>query len=454
MKKVNKLLALILALTMVLGLAACGQAAAPAAPAQEAAPAPAQEAAPAEQAEEPAAPAEEIIINFPSIWVGTDSKAAYMAELVEKFNAENAGAIKVVVEEQTDYQAYRDKVRTTITTGSAPDLCILDTTFDIKAYAESGKFMDLTPYLEQGWGDTFADGAFDAWSVDGHTYILPFESAVFPLIYNTKIFNEIGWDHFPATYDEFFQFCEDAKAKGFNAMGQMAGDNAWSSMLWYSLIVEAIGGKDVYANGLQDPAFVEAAKVLKNMYNYTFDGAVSATAGDVNGHWLARDTAIYLNGPWWIGNLYKEDNAVDGVLLADDCDVAVNPAYEGGKGDGGLVTTVQGFLAAAKQDDPAKEAAVVKFLQYVTDPEHVSELALSSGAMFFVKYTPSPDTSVIAQKFTEIANNANYTILHVNGAFPTAFSTEFPAAVSALVLGQVDEQGFVDMLQTAIDNAS
>ena len=425
----KKLIALLLALVMVFALAACGQQAAP-------------------------AQTGEIVINFPSIWVGTDSKAAYMSELIEKFNEENAGSIKVVVEEQTDYQAYRDKIRTTITTGSAPDVCILDTTFDIKAYAESGKFMDLTPYLDAGWGKNFTDGAFDAWSVDGKVSILPFESAVFTPIYNKTLFEKAGWDHFPATYDEFFQFCEDCKANGINAMGQMAGDNAWSSMLWYSLIVEAIGGKDVYANGLKDPAFVEAAKVLKQMYDYTFDGAVSATAGDVNGHFIGRDTAIYLNGPWWIANFYKEDNAVDGKLLADECEVAVNPSYGDGKGNGGLVTTVQGFLAAAKQDDPAKEAAVVKFLQYVTDPEHVSELALSSGAMFFVKYTPSPDTNVISQKVTEVANSAEFTILHVNGAFPTAFSTEFPAAVSALVLGEVDEQGFVDMLQTAIDNAA
>ena len=425
----KKLIALLLALVMVFALAACGQQAAP-------------------------AQTGEIVINFPSIWVGTDSKAEYMGKLIEAFNAENAGAIKVVVEEQTDYQAYRDKIRTTITTGSAPDVCILDTTFDIKAYAESGKFMDLTPYLDAGWGKNFTDGAFDAWSVDGKVSILPFESAVFTPIYNKTLFEKAGWDHFPATYDEFFQFCEDCKANGINAMGQMAGDNAWSSMLWYSLIVEAIGGKDVYANGLKDPAFVEAAKVLKQMYDYTFEGAVSATAGDVNGHFIGRDTAIYLNGPWWIANFYKEDNAVDGKLLADECEVAVNPSYGDGKGNGGLVTTVQGFLAAAKQDDPAKEAAVVKFLQYVTDPTHVSELALSSGAMFFVKYTPSPETSAISQKVTEVANNAEFTILHVNGAFPTAFSTEFPAAVSALVLGEVDEQGFVDMLQTAIDNAA
>ena len=73
--------------------------------------------------------------------------------------------------------------------------------------------------------------------------------------------------------------------------------------------------------------------------------------------------------------------------------------------------------------------------------------------MFFVKYTPSAETNEISQKLTEVSNNAAFTILHVNGAFPTAVSTEFPAAVSALVLDQVDAQGFVDQLQMAIDMA-
>ena len=169
---------------------------------------------------------------------------------------------------------------------------------------------------------------------------------------------------------------------------------------------------------------------------------------------LARDTAIYLNGPWWVANLYKEDNAKDGVLLADDCEVAVNPKYEGGAGEGGLVTTVQAFLAAAEQTDPAKKEAVVKFIKYLTDPAHVSELALTSGAMFFVKYEPSPETSLISQKLTAVANDAAFTVIHVNGAFPTAFSTEFPDAVQQLIGGQVDAQGFVDLLQNAIDMAA
>ena len=189
------------------------------------------------------------------------------------------------------------------------------------------------------------------------------------------------------------------------------------------------------------------------MYDYTFDGAVSAGAGDVNSHFIDRSTAVYLNGPWWIANFYKQDNAVDGKLLAEDVDVAAYPVFEGGKGEGGLVTAIQGALAFAKQEDPAKEAAIIKFVQYISDPARVSEWSASSGAMFFVKYEASPDVSEIAQKFAAIASDASFTTLHVNGTFPTAFSTEFPAAVSALVLGEVDAEGFVDQLQTAIDNA-
>lgn len=437
----KKLIALTLALLMVMSLCACGTSSSTETPAEQ----------PAETSAE--APAEEIVINFPSIWVGTDSKANYMAKMIEDFNAENAGSIKVVVEEQTDYQAYRDKIRTLVTTGDVPDICILDGTYDVQAYTASGKFMDFAPYLADGWGEDFTEGFADAYTIDGQVCILPFESAIFPLVYNTEILAECGYDSFPTTYTEMLEMFKTIKSKGYNAMGQMAGENGWSSMLWYSLIVQAIGGREAFENGLSDPAFVQAAEILKEMYSYTFDGAISAGAGDVNGHFIDRSTAVYLNGPWWIANLYKEDNAVDGVLLADVCDVAANPVYEGGKGEGGVVTAIQGALACAKQSDPAKEAAVVKFIKYISDPQRISEWSLDSGAMFFVKYEASPDTSVIAQKFAQIASNATFTTLHVNGTFPTAFSTEFPAAVSALALGEVDAQGFVDQLQTAIDNA-
>ena len=39
----------------------------------------------------------EITITWPSIWVGKDSKTTVIGELIDEFNAANAGSIKVVV---------------------------------------------------------------------------------------------------------------------------------------------------------------------------------------------------------------------------------------------------------------------------------------------------------------------------------------------------------------------
>ena len=90
-------------------------------------------------------PKEEITLNFPTIWVGTDSKAKVFGEMVDEFNKEYAGKVKIVIEEQTDYQAYRDKIRTMI--GAATHRIYSLKTHN-EALAASGKLMDFSPYFE------------------------------------------------------------------------------------------------------------------------------------------------------------------------------------------------------------------------------------------------------------------------------------------------------------------
>lgn len=91
---------------------------------------------------------DEIVLNFPCIWVGADSKAEVFGEMVEEFNEENKGKYRVVIEEQTDYGAYKDKLRTLISTGNAPDLFTFSDYADIELYSKSGKLMDLTQFLK------------------------------------------------------------------------------------------------------------------------------------------------------------------------------------------------------------------------------------------------------------------------------------------------------------------
>ena len=68
----------------------------------------------------------EVVLKWPSIWVAEDSKAATIAALVEQFNADNAGKIKIEVEPNPDYDGYRDKINTSIAAGEVPDLFVFN----------------------------------------------------------------------------------------------------------------------------------------------------------------------------------------------------------------------------------------------------------------------------------------------------------------------------------------
>lgn len=392
-------------------------------------------------------PKSEVVLNFPSIWVGTDSKATVFAEMVAAFNEAYAGKAKVVIEEQTDYQAYRDKIRTMITAGQVPDLFSIEGSFKLDTLTASGKLMDFAPYLNgTPWAETFAEGVLDGAKVDGQIVALPFESAVFGLYYNSELLKKAGYEAFPENFDELFKMAEALKEKDIVAFPLMIGENGWTSMLWYSQILQAVGGPNVYDNGFDNPAFVTAAEVLKKMFDYTTTDAVGAGAAVVNGHFLNNRAAVYTNGPWFLPRFAK-----DGVDdLGSKVRFALPPAYEGGQGTyGGIASTIQAYVCAAKQEDPEREQAVVAFLQFITKAEWLYKLAEASGAMFAVKLDNNPNDIKVKQDLIAAANAAPYAVRIFIDKVPTPVVNAFPAALDELVLGTVDAQGFVDLLKAA-----
>lgn len=434
MGKTKRILALLLAVVMVLGLAACSKPSTQPADSNASTPTP--------------EPQKEITINFPSIWVGKDSKATIMGELITKFNEENAGKIKVVVEEIGDYQAYRDKMRTNITTGNVPDIFTFDNASETQLFFRSDKLMDLTAHLNDGWKNNFIESAIKGVEFDGKIVTLPFEFGVTPVWYNTRLLEKAKVTELPKTYTEFFAMCDKLKAAGIAPMSQMTGENAWTSMLWYSQLVVGIGGQDVYKNGFDDPAFLEAAKMMQKMYKYTTKDAVGAAAGVSAGHWLNERTAIFMNGPWFVGRLKKEgiENMYDFV------NVAPAPVYEGGKGkEGAYIGFIQAYIGAAKQTDKAKEQAVVTFLKYLTNPDNVKKVSMASGALFVVKVDLGAGDGVekLQAQMIEQSAAAPYVVPHFQGSVKPGVASEFPQALSALILGEMTPEKFVEALKKA-----
>lgn len=394
-------------------------------------------AAPADSAA-PASSEGKVTLTWPCIWVGTDSKAVPVKEIVDKFNADNAGKIEVVIEESSDYQAYRDKLRTLISTGNAPDIFTIDS--DIDMILASDKLADLTPYMDDAWKGNFQDGTLENGVSGGMQKALPYEMALTPVFYNTKLLADAGWTTIPETYEELIQCSKDLKANGIDPFSQMTGENAWTTMLWYSQLLVACGGPDIMQNP-DDPAWVQAADLLKEMFDYTTADAVGAGASVSGGHYLANETAMFMNGPWYIGRL-----STDGIDdLYENTTVAPAPTVAGGKGQKGYyIGAVNAFLAVGNTGDQAKTDAAVEFLKVLTNPENVTNISDASGALFYIKGVETTER-IRAKMLSDIAA-APYIVNHFQYSSPAAVVSEFPQAVSALVLGDCTSQEFVDML--------
>lgn len=390
-----------------------------------------------------AAPAKKVTLTWPCIWVGVDSKASTISKFVKEFNEENKDKIEIVIEENSDYQAYRDKLRTTLSAGNAPDFFTIDS--DIPFYLNSGKLLDLTEEINSGWGNDFVSGALSNTTVDGKVFAVPYEMAVLPVMYNKGLLEKAGWSKFPETFDELWKCCDDLVKAGITPFSQMTGENAWTTMLWYSQALLAIGGPDIYDNP-NDPAYVQAAEIIVKMFKYTTKDAVGAGASVSGGHFLAEETAIFMNGPWYIGRL-KTDGQNN---MYERVGIAPCPVFEGGRGSkGGYLGNPQALLAAGATDDKDKADSAIKFMKYITKPERIAELSAASGALFYVR---SVDIGVeierLQAEMIKQANEAPYIVGHFQFMNPPAVYNELPMALSGLVLGDLTPQEFVDALNS------
>ena len=68
----------------------------------------------------------EVVLKWPTIWVGEDSKAATVEALVNEFNTMYEGKYKVEIEANPDYDAYRNKLNSQIAAGVVPDLFVFN----------------------------------------------------------------------------------------------------------------------------------------------------------------------------------------------------------------------------------------------------------------------------------------------------------------------------------------
>ena len=392
----------------------------------------------------------EIVLKWPTIWSGEDSKAATVTALVDEFNTMYAGKYKVEIEANPDYDAYRNKLNSQIAAGVVPDLFVFNPDPTSFSFYEGNLLMDFTEELAGSWGENFVSGAVSGAARNGAVKSIPYEVGYTPVWYNMDIFNKAGITSIPVTYDDFWNACEKIKAAGFIPASQMTGGtNAWTSMLWFSHIAASIGGPNVWEKDITDPVFVQAAEILNKMFadGNTSKDAIGGDAGVSGGHFLAGRSAMFINGPWYIGRV--RNDAPD--VFANTA-IGPAPMVEGGFANA-QIGFPQSNLAAGFTDDPAKKEAVLTFLKWMTKPENVKKISIDSGAMFAVKFgvDEGEEVDFVQGQFMTTVNEAAFVNTHFQANFTTDVVAEFGQALAKMALGKSTPEEFLKQIADKID---
>ena len=388
----------------------------------------------------------EVELRWASIWVGADSKAVTVGQLVEEFNAANASKIKVVIEPQPDYNAYEQKVRTSLAAGTAPaDIFTIKLNPTTAEFYNSKLLMDFTKAFDSTWKATFDAGMVKQSTIGKQLKSLPFETAILPMWYNMDLLAKAGFTAPPKTIDELWTLCDKLKAQNIYPSSQMTGDtNAWTSMIWFSHFAVSLGGPDVWVKPFTDPVFVEAANLTKRMItDYSTPDAVGLGAGGSGGHFLAGRTAIFSNGPWYAG---RADLAA--TPFFKNITIAGLPAA--GKTTNYMISRMQANICAAASKDKAKEAATIEFLKFLTSPSNVKRIAEASGAMFAVKTDAKPANHLQTQ-FIQLANAVSVTAPDFEAAYGSEATLEFTQMLGGLALGKISANDFVKAVGQVIE---
>lgn len=384
--------------------------------------------------------AKEVVLKWPCIWVGKDSKAAEVSKLVDEFNAAHAGKIKVEIEPQPDYDGYEQKIRTSLVARTVPDIFTLKLNPTTAEYYKSDLIMDLSADLTGSWRSTFKEGTIEQATIGGALKSIPYEIAITPIWYNDALLKKAGVSY-PKTVDEMWAAFDKMKAAGVVPASQMTGgSNAWTSMLWFSHFAASLGGAKVWDKPLTDPVFVQAAALLKRMYEngYTTADAVGGNAGVAGGHFLTAKTALFTNGPWYIGRVKTEAPEVFANTM-------VAPAPAAGPNKNAMIGFLQANIAAGNSKDPARKAAQLEFLKWMTKPDNMKRIALSSGAMFAVKFdlTAADKVDPLMKRFYELSDSSSFNVMHLEGARGAEVVAEFGQQLGKMALGQSTPEEFM-----------
>ncbi|SFR89861.1 raffinose/stachyose/melibiose transport system substrate-binding protein [Microbacterium sp. cf046] len=374
----------------------------------------------------------------------------YMRDLVQEYNS-SQDDVTVVLD-----TSGIDAVSAGFVRGDPPDIalnnynqetarfiqrCAMSDLSDTEA-AQSVR-EDLTPFMDQ----------FGV--CEGRTSAIPYSIMGAAVIYNKEIFEQNDLE-VPTTWDELIEVCETLEAAGITPFYATFADNWTVGQGWYDYTVGGMldtvtffdelaaegpnVGPDSAVSFQKDQA--EPVDRMLELSQYVNDDAASRTYGDGNTAMANGEGAMYLQGPWALGEIAK---------AAPDLDLGMFPLpVTDDPGD--LKARINMDLAAWIPVASKHQEAARAFLAYLYQPEVIQ--AYNESQLGFVPTKNAPpvederiiglqeyiDAGDVYQGSTQLVPRAipimNYTQAIILGSDPQRILSNIDADYARLAFRQ------------------
>ena len=288
-------------------------------PPQAAAPAGEQPAADAGTTEDqPAAGGEQITLRWANI-IDATGQEQWQA-VIDAFEAQYPN-IKVASESTAGSGAavYPDVLKTSMASGSPPDLFFMWGGSIAQPFIDAGQVMDLSAYYAQyGWDCKFARWVVERVKWDGTLYGVPDHSLGMGFWYKKALWDEKGWT-VPTTFAEQEELCGKMKDAGMYCVS-IGGKFGWHTMRILDYFLEYHCGPEIHdqLNRLEvswdQQCVVDAYASFQRWIDngWVVPDFLTVSPDDSRFPFFAGDAGLVLEGVWYEGVLKNnEQNVAD-----------------------------------------------------------------------------------------------------------------------------------------------
>jgi multiple sugar transport system substrate-binding protein len=247
---------------------------------------------------------------------------------------------------------------TGIATGDAPDVFFISPG-DWRRYAESGLALPLQDYIPDYLTEDILPASWDAVTLDGNVYSLPFEMEPVVLWYNKTMLDEAGVE-VPTTWDELVAAAEALTTDEHYGILIPTNPDYYQNFVFYPFLWMAGGevmNEDFTAAAVNTPETARALDLWGTLIREGYAAPNSTGNDPVDERFPTGQAAMYVSGYWvygWIAANFPD--------FLDDLAVAPIPAPD----EGDELRTVYGgwtamVYAGTEHPEEAAEFAINMF---------------------------------------------------------------------------------------------